>query len=147
MVLPIFGNNTQQGHWQSDPNGRGTSGILQTCITTLALCVYSSIHLNLPKHKAPKRQKLLRKLQWMLMALLAPELVVFTAWTQRRNAENMVTALRKAYGQKDPEAWYKRLFRNLRLAKSKLSDKEDNPEVRFFLHSRYCAFLSEYNKS
>ena len=48
MGLWIFGDgNHGTAHWQPDPaNARGTWSILSTCIITLALWVYTSLHLN-----------------------------------------------------------------------------------------------------
>ncbi len=34
--------------WIPEPNTRGTWSLLYSCIFTLALCVYSAIHLNIP---------------------------------------------------------------------------------------------------
>ena len=123
MVLPIFGTNTQQAHWQPDPDGRGTSSLLQTCLLTLGLCIYSAIHLNIPRHRASGREKFVAKLKWLTIALFAPELVVFVAFTQRRDASAMLAKLLKSHEGKSPPPAYKRVFQFLRRAKSKSSDE------------------------
>ena len=53
MGLWIFGHgNNGTSHWEPDPSGkRGTWTILSSCIITLTLCVYTSLHLNIPAHK------------------------------------------------------------------------------------------------
>ena len=111
MVLPIFGSNTAAAHWQPDPDGRGTSSLLQTCLITLGLCIYSAIHLNIPRHRASKKDKALAKFTWLVIALFAPEFVVFTAWTQRRDAIAILAALRKAHGNPGPEPLRKRIWK------------------------------------
>ena len=85
--------------WQPEPTFRGTFRILSTCLITLGLCVWSSLHLNIPgrneapvvgysgggwyraaRHRWPFKYlswpgQLIRKLGWMVLAFLAPELV------------------------------------------------------------------------
>lgn len=72
--------------WRPEPTFRGTFSILSSCITTLILCVWTPVHINIPelqqKHERrwsdPRRWisiNSLRKAGWMLCAILAPELV------------------------------------------------------------------------
>ncbi|KAK3988243.1 hypothetical protein QBC44DRAFT_382505 [Cladorrhinum sp. PSN332] len=70
--------------WRLEPDGRGTFGILRSCIITLALCVYTAIHLNIPAATDKKRDIYLRKAKWVAIAMLAPEFIVYVAWTQRQ---------------------------------------------------------------
>ncbi|KAN0095756.1 hypothetical protein V8E51_016467 [Hyaloscypha variabilis] len=72
--------------WVSEPNGRGTFGILRGCLVTLGLCMYTALHVNIPPEKATKRQKFMKKAKWVLIGMFAPELVVFVAWCQRQQA-------------------------------------------------------------
>lgn len=95
-------------------------GLLQTCLITLSLCVYNAIHLNVPRHRATKRGKIIAKLEWLLIALFAPEFAVYTAWVQQRAAKVILDALRKVHGRNAPLKWYKRLLRWLSVGKSKL---------------------------
>ena len=123
MVLPIFGTNTQQAHWQPDPDGRGTSSLLQTCLLTLGLCIYSAIHLNIPRHRASAREKMFAKLKWLTVALFAPELVVFVAFTQRRDASIMLASLLKGHTGKATPPTHKRILRFLRQRNLKSGDE------------------------
>jgi len=34
--------------WVPEPEGRGTVGLLWTCLSTLFICVWASLHLNVP---------------------------------------------------------------------------------------------------
>jgi len=62
--------------WKSGPNERGTLNILTTCLITLTLCVYSTIHLNIPEHgKTGWIYLTKRKAVWACVGLLAPEVV------------------------------------------------------------------------
>jgi hypothetical protein len=49
----------------------------------MSLCIWTSLHLNLPEHKKEHLQKY-RKLGWMILGLIAPEMVVWNAWSQRK---------------------------------------------------------------
>jgi hypothetical protein len=72
----IFGNSSTRNpaRWKSEPLERGTYSILSTCIITLALCVWTAIHLNVPAH-GEKWPQIRRKFGWMILGFLAPELV------------------------------------------------------------------------
>ena len=100
MGLTIFGaSNFTQSHWVPEPNGRGTYNLLSTCLLTLGLCVYSSIHLNIPEYKASWTILFLRRTKWVLIALLAPEFVVYNAWRQRDRAKQILCNLKSHHGQ------------------------------------------------
>ncbi|KAN0070919.1 hypothetical protein V8E54_011084 [Elaphomyces granulatus] len=53
--------------------GRGTVGIIWSCLTTMVLCTYTVQHLNVPSKPKSKGKKLLRKLGHILMTLMIPE--------------------------------------------------------------------------
>ena len=122
MGLWIFGNgNNGTAHWESDPsNGRGTWTILSTCIITLILCVYTSLHLNVPAHKSSASNSFLMKAKYVLLGLLAPELIAFNAWRQRTVASSLVARLRKDRGGKQRTAFFRRLFKGLEILPRKL---------------------------
>lgn len=72
--------------YQSDPNGRGTPGLIISCLLTLILCVWSALHLNVPRQGRNNRESLLLNISWVTAGIYAPELVVFTAWRQWSSA-------------------------------------------------------------
>jgi hypothetical protein len=106
-MVRVFGNVTGSGAivWKAESTTRGTLSILISCISTLVLCVWSAVHLNIPEQpnererpylrkakwlKLPKPHKsvpFIRKACWLVFGLLAPELVVFTAWYQHEKAK------------------------------------------------------------
>lgn len=109
----FFGNGTDVVHWQPNPTTRGTFDILSTCIITLLLCVWTAIHLNVPPpggYWGPK----LRKVRWMILALLAPEIVALVAWDQRKRAQQIVQMVNRAYSVPEPPSSYRALFDSLR---------------------------------
>ena len=65
-----------------DPNGRGTASLVISCLLTLILCVWSALHLNVPRQDETMLQCFFIKLRWIITGVYAPELVVFTAWRQ-----------------------------------------------------------------
>ena len=79
MSSLIFGNGTNVVHWQPSCGTRGTNDVLSTCLITMFLCVWTAIHLNVPPPES-KWKTILTKVNWLLIALLAPEMVVYTAW-------------------------------------------------------------------
>ncbi|KAL2074890.1 hypothetical protein VTL71DRAFT_8670 [Oculimacula yallundae] len=68
--------------WVSEPGGRGTWKLLYSCVFTLTLCVWTSVHLNVPGYGESTWHIYRRKTKWVVMALFAPEFVVFCAFQQ-----------------------------------------------------------------
>jgi hypothetical protein len=94
--------------WYSPPNTRGTWQLLITCLITINLCVWTAVHLNIPA-KIDKKQTLRKRLWsnyycvrtgWVLLGLLAPELVVYTAWMQWQSARVFVEKANKHRNRK-----------------------------------------------
>lgn len=81
----------------SDPNGRGTISLLVSCLLTLVLCVWSALHLNVPRQASSKIDTCLCNLRWVLAGIYAPELVVFTAWRQWTSAKLLGNLVEKLY--------------------------------------------------
>jgi hypothetical protein len=77
----------------SPPQTRGTSDILYTCLTTIVLCVYTAVHLNIPAPGEKPRWQALRQAKWTFIGIIAPEIVLFTAWNQYCQASNLVREL------------------------------------------------------
>lgn len=71
-----------------EPTGRGTVGVIWSCIFTLALCVWTAIHGDItPKPTIVRRT--LYKMVWMLVALLGPEVAVAYALRQLLEAREV----------------------------------------------------------
>lgn len=61
------------------PDGRGTVGLVWSCLLTLALCVWSALHLNIPWKHDTQINHWSRVLRRVLLGILAPELVLWAA--------------------------------------------------------------------
>ncbi|KAI5777829.1 hypothetical protein EDC01DRAFT_713481 [Geopyxis carbonaria] len=70
-----------------EPRGRGTVSLLQTCITTFALCVWTAMHPNLPR-RLNTVGSVLQKLHWMILAAMMPEFIVLCAFSEWREAKH-----------------------------------------------------------
>jgi hypothetical protein len=102
--------------WHPEPRERGTFNILSTCLTTMILCVWTSVHLNVPNQNGGTRQKFLRKPGWLLLALLAPEIVAWNAWEQRRIAAEIMRISVEVFGpgQSSPPGWIRWVWNALK---------------------------------
>ena len=77
----------------ANPNcGRGTVEILWQCLTTILLCIYTALHLNIPPEPENWRQNLKRTLPWILVGILAPEVVCYRALREWSSARKFKTA-------------------------------------------------------
>lgn len=94
-MFSIFGSSTDIVSWVDEPHRRGTLQILSSCIVTILLCVWTALHLNLPRQigkvKRPwyANRQLWRKIGWLILTLLAPEMTVYVAWSQHREAKRV----------------------------------------------------------
>ncbi|KAH6668786.1 hypothetical protein B0J14DRAFT_150464 [Halenospora varia] len=102
--------------WKAGPAQRGTFGILSNCILTLGLCIWTSLHLNIPEHNTASVQ-FMRKLNWMFLGLIAPELVVATALIQRNEGKNLYRAMQGILKEIPPttqKGWFRRQITAIR---------------------------------
>ena len=98
LAAPILEPHNPQevAHWVSAPATRGTFGLLVSCLLTLSLCLWSSLHLNIPHRDDTQMILGMRKLWWTLVALFAPELIVLMAWYQYILAEALINQVNDA---------------------------------------------------
>lgn len=99
-MFDIFGNGTipPPVNWKPDAPTRGTSDILSTCLITLGLCLWSALHLSIPQHGKSSQQKWY-KCGWLVLGLLAPEMVAYTAWAQLRTARKLDNMMQQLLGE------------------------------------------------
>ncbi|KAK3494448.1 uncharacterized protein B0T23DRAFT_108572 [Neurospora hispaniola] len=98
MGNEIFGHsftNSSDPNWVPEPGTRGTFSILSVCLVTLGLCVWTAIHLNVPEHNEPGWKQLLRKIGWLMLSLLSPEIIAYTAYQQYVQARSLVNIMNK----------------------------------------------------
>jgi hypothetical protein len=75
--------------WKADSDIRGSFNIISTCTITLALGVWSAVHLNLPGNPGSRSEAFLRRTAWIVFSLLAPEFMILVAWSQLKAAKRM----------------------------------------------------------
>jgi hypothetical protein len=79
--------------WVPEPEGRGTIQLLWSSLFTLFICLWTSLHLNLPAKDDCQTLRLLRKMKWTAIAAIAPEVVLTMAyaqwWASRRDTKKM----------------------------------------------------------
>lgn len=82
-----------KGGWVSSPTQRGTLDIIWSCVSTLAICCWVMVHLNIPAKYDTKWIRFLRKARWLVLAVLAPELVMLFACGQWASAQRSVAEM------------------------------------------------------
>lgn len=135
-ALPVRGG--VEPAWVAEPRGRGTIGLVLPCVITLALCVWTAIHLNVISRPTPGRIFAF-KLVWVLMGIFTPELVLWCSLSQYLEA----CAVRKdileirSQGNADklpPTMWQKFLAFVTRRKATQASTVEDfNMKLAFFV--------------
>jgi hypothetical protein len=72
--------------WAPEPRGRGTIGLLWSCFATIFLCTWNAIHPNLPGINESKTRIVGRRIFYVIVCLVAPELIAVMALNVLCNA-------------------------------------------------------------
>jgi hypothetical protein len=75
--------------WVDEPDGRGTWGILSTCLLTIILCCWTSVCPNIPAPSDGQFTRMRDKLHLALMGVLGPEFLLMLTlgqWTSARKS-------------------------------------------------------------
>lgn len=100
----ILNSTTIELAWIPQPRGRGTWGLLFNCVFTIILCVWTAIHPDILPN-GTGRHYLLKKIEWMVYALIVPELIILRAYHQWSDARKILNIWRKKFtverGEKD----------------------------------------------
>ena len=59
------------------------------------LCVYTAVHLNIPKKGTTKLLLYAKKTGWVILGILAPELVLYTTWSQWYSAKKLTARVKR----------------------------------------------------
>lgn len=81
--------------WVSEPDGRGTWGILSTCLLTIILCCWTSVCPNIPAPSDGYFTRMRDKLHLALMGVLGPEFLLMLTlgqWTSARTSVKVCTS-------------------------------------------------------
>ena len=92
--------STERFGWVSQPSDRGTVDIIWSCVSTLLVCVYAMLHLNVPARTDGWWRLFFRKCWWLFLAIAAPELVMLFAGSQWDSAHRSVASM-NAIGMTD----------------------------------------------
>ena len=76
--------------WVNQPDERGTFDIIWSCAATLFICVWVMLHLNVPAKEDTTCTLFLRKMRWLGLAILAPELLMLFSSGQWASAKRSV---------------------------------------------------------
>ncbi|KAH8750640.1 hypothetical protein BGZ57DRAFT_834350 [Hyaloscypha finlandica] len=91
-------------NWSPEPRGRGTIGLLVSCFTTLLLCVYTVLHLNVPRRDISGMNSLLwSKVGLAMLYLIVPELQFLAAFSQRYSAWKLTRDVQKVLKAREAE--------------------------------------------
>ena len=81
--------------WVEEPELRGTFGIISFCLSTLIICIWSTLHFNIPTKRYTETRRFFFHVFWMFLALLAPELLLFLAINERISAGTLLRKVLK----------------------------------------------------
>lgn len=99
--VEVVGNSTTpafEPSWVSGPMRRGTLVILFSCILTLVLCVWTTIHANIEPEMWQAGGRLnQKKLMWSVVTLLFPEIALCVAAHERKTAHLLRNEVRVFY--------------------------------------------------
>ncbi|KAL2071624.1 hypothetical protein VTL71DRAFT_12859 [Oculimacula yallundae] len=100
--------------WKSSPDGRSTMDIIWSCASVLLVCTYKCLHMNIPSFEEkqagwhrkwyilfwpewPMIKMKLRKIKWMAIILIAPEMGVMLAVYQFAAAREKLQKARRKF--------------------------------------------------
>lgn len=69
--------------WVSQPDGRGTLDIIWLCFSTIFVATWTVLHLNVPAPEESFGRVQIRKVKWLVAAIVVPEVVTVAAFAQR----------------------------------------------------------------
>ena len=85
-----------KAYFVTGPSTRGTYALISSCFSTLFLCVWTAVHLNVPAHNHGKFRKLCIRLMYMTLGVFAPEYLLYLAFKQRIAAADLLQAVNRA---------------------------------------------------
>jgi hypothetical protein len=93
-------NETMVG-WVAGPHTRGTMSLLLSCLTTIFLCTWTVLHLDVPRNDEKRTMVAMfrRKVIWRVVAAIAPEIVVWFAASDYLEARKMRRVLSSRSGR------------------------------------------------
>jgi hypothetical protein len=65
--------------WNPEPGGRGTIGLVWSCLATIFICVWTALHLNLPGEYESTSERMYEQAKYVSLGLFAPEWLALLA--------------------------------------------------------------------
>ncbi|KAI2465000.1 hypothetical protein F4781DRAFT_425097 [Annulohypoxylon bovei var. microspora] len=97
-ILTTSSNGRVSG-WVDQPTLRGTWDIIWTCLVTTFICTYTLLCLNVPPPTESFFVNIRRRVMWMFLAIVGPEIVLTYAAGQWSRAKHSVAAFHSSgYG-------------------------------------------------
>src|SRR6266480_1458383 len=81
--------------WNGGPAERGTADLIYSCLFTIFICAWNAVHMNVPADDDGRVMTALRKVKWMLIAIIAPDLIALRSMAEFLSAWTLKTAIRK----------------------------------------------------
>ena len=100
---PISNGSTRG--FVSEPDGRGTIGIMTSCICTLIICLWTCLHLHIPPPSVTFLGVIARKLRWLVIGAIAPEVMAATALGQYFCVKDQVRRINSLAGMSQVDKW------------------------------------------
>lgn len=123
--------------WVDQPSFRGTWDILWTSLVTIFICTYTLLCLNVPAHNDTWWTNLKRRLMWMGLAIIGPEIVLTYAAGQWSRARQSV----QAFHDSGFEAWTMRLAFFADMGGFIIQGKGKEEDIRFPLNAKQLHWL------
>jgi hypothetical protein len=93
MTVHLQGNSTLEG-WQNGGSDRSSWDILWSSLTTIFACTWTVLHLNIPSPGLSETRRLLQKFRWLLITVLAPEVITAYSFGEFLQARQLLQQLK-----------------------------------------------------
>ena len=95
-------------------NQRSTSGIASLCFSTLIICIWSTVHFNIPAKRYTATRRFFVQVSWMIFALLAPEILLYLAVHERIKAGALLKEVHKFHPHLATPGLFTRMYNWIR---------------------------------
>ena len=100
--------------WVGESNQRSTFAIFSICFSTLIICIWSTLHFNIPAKRYTATRRFFIQVSWMIFALLAPEGLLFLAINERIAAGVLLKKVLKFHPHLAKPGMFTRLYNWIR---------------------------------
>lgn len=80
------GGLTNHGAFYPEPQGRGTVGLVWSCVITFGICVWTTVHPNILPLGSTSKTRRVYKLILMFLAAFVPEIIMMCSYSEWRKA-------------------------------------------------------------